>query len=301
MPFTPDQVLYLNQDGVYGADELGLPFRDIMGEGVVGPGDFAVTQRGTPNMSVDVAPGACWVLGDDSDVQPAYRYREPAITNVAISAADATNPRKDLVIAEVLDASFSGVSYLGRIRVVEGTPGAVPAEPALPNTALKLAVVTVPAAAVSITNADIADARPRAAAGGGAAVAVSFCAIGHDGGVGINNTTNTIPSGLGEAYQSGGWVSDGTSITIPEDGVYEVVAGLIWAGNVNGTRGLDVRRNASLLWSDARYGTNSPPATNNLTVSFSATRGDVIDLQVFQSSGGVLNLNNVRLLVKRLS
>lgn len=164
--------LFLNIDNVYGSDELTLPYRDIIGEGVVDAGDLLVAQNGTPNMSVNIAEDAAWVRGDhDVNRQPTYRCYNDATKNLSIAAADATNPRKDIVIAEVLDDIFSGASKLWRLRVITGTPAGAPAEPALPNSAHKLAVVTVGAAVSSILNADIVDTRVLAAVGGGAASA----------------------------------------------------------------------------------------------------------------------------------
>lgn len=167
MPFTPDQVLFLDEDNIYGADELGLPYRDIVSEGVVGSGDFAVSERAAgANMSVDVAAGQCWIKGDDNaTLQPTYRYREAAVTNLAISAADPTNPRKDIVVAEILDATFAGVSKLGRLRAITGTPAGAPVEPALPNNALKLALIDIPALDTAITNSQITDSRIRSGFG----------------------------------------------------------------------------------------------------------------------------------------
>lgn len=168
MPFTPDQVLFLDEDNIYGADELGLPFRDLVAEGIGAAGDFLVAQRAAgANMSVDVAAGSCWIRGDDNaTLQPTYRYREAAVTNLAISAADPTNPRKDIVVAEILDSTFAGVSKLGRLRAITGTPAGSPVEPALPNNALKLAMIDVPALDTSIENAQITDKRVRARVGG---------------------------------------------------------------------------------------------------------------------------------------
>lgn len=173
MPFTPDQVLFLDEDNVYGADELGLPYRDIMGEGVVSATDFAVSERGAgANLSVDVAAGACWIKGDDSaTLQPTYRYREAATTNLAIATADPTNPRIDIVIAEIRDATFAGVNKDGRLRVITGTPAGSPTPPATPNNAIKLADVSVPALDTTITNNQITDKRPRAKVGGGLSAA----------------------------------------------------------------------------------------------------------------------------------
>lgn len=170
--------LYIAVNGQVGADELGLPFRDLFGEGVLLSADLKVTQRAAgANMSVDVAAGSCWVQGDDSaTAQPTYRCRNDAAVNAAVSGADATNPRIDRVIAEVLDSAFSGVSLLWRLRVITGTPTAgatlanLTGAGAVPNNALLLANVLVPAASGSVIDANIADVRPFAIVGGGLAI-----------------------------------------------------------------------------------------------------------------------------------
>lgn len=158
--------LYLDQDDAYGAAELGLPYRDIMGEGVVGSGDLLVT-AGT-GLKSSVAKGAAWVKGDDdADRQPAYRVRNDAPVLLQHDAADATNPRIDLVVAQVKDATFSGVSKLWQLAVVKGTPAATPAAPAVPNNAIALAQVSIPAG--SGTLGTITDKRTLALVGAGAA------------------------------------------------------------------------------------------------------------------------------------
>lgn len=131
------------------------------GHGVVNSGDLAVTQNGTPNMSVNVAAGGCFIRGTQSANQGCYHLFNDASVNVAISAADATNPRRDLVIAQVRDAFYSGSSKDARITVVTGTPAASPSDPSLssfPN-ALVLARVAVAANATSVGTANITDLR----------------------------------------------------------------------------------------------------------------------------------------------
>jgi len=193
--------LFLNIDSFYGADELGLPYRDLIGEGIVEAGDLAVSERASgANMSVDVAAGACWVAGDDdADAQPTYRLRNDATVNVAISAADATNPRIDLVVARVYDSAFAGVSDAGTIEVVTGTPAGSPSAPSLPNNAVALAQVAVAAGASSVTTANITDVRTRATvgagkaqSGGGGAASVTPIALSNPG----------VSSGAGNAFWS---------------------------------------------------------------------------------------------------
>lgn len=137
-----------------------------------GSGQFQVTQNGTPNMSVNVAQGRAVIRAGNaaSTLAGVYTVLNDAPVNVAISAADPTNPRIDLVVVQVRNAAEYGEAANDvRITVITGTPAAVPATPSLalfPN-ALVLAEVRVNAAVSSITNANITDRRSYASAIGG--------------------------------------------------------------------------------------------------------------------------------------
>ena len=127
--------------------------------GRVGSGDFAVSQKGTPNMSVDVAAGRAYVAGDEATYQGLYFVENRGVVNLAVSAADATNPRKDLVVLQVEDSTYSGATDAASLAVVTGTPAASPVEPTVPDNALVLALVDVAANETTILSADITDRR----------------------------------------------------------------------------------------------------------------------------------------------
>src|SRR6266545_2105403 len=127
--------------------------------GVLGSGELKVTENGTPNLSVNVAAGRAALLGTESAFQGAYFCDNRSTLNVAIAAADPTNPRKDLVVAKVQDAAYSGVTNAWSLVVVTGTPAPSPAEPAVPANAMVLALVDVPANDTAITNSQITDRR----------------------------------------------------------------------------------------------------------------------------------------------
>ena len=127
--------------------------------GVVRATDLAVTQNGTPNMTVNVAAGGAFIRGTQSANQGAYHLWNDATLSVAISAADLTNPRRDLIIAQVRDANYSGAVRDAQIVVVTGTPAASPVDPTVPANSLVLARVAVAAAASSIVTANITDLR----------------------------------------------------------------------------------------------------------------------------------------------
>jgi hypothetical protein len=130
------------------------------GHGIVRPGHLAVSQNGTPNMSVNVAAGSALVTGTSSLAQGVYVVTNDATVNLAIATADATNPRRDLVIAQVRDNTedASGSNDF-RLFVVTGTPAASPSDPAVPAGSVVLARVTVGAGVTSIVNANITDLR----------------------------------------------------------------------------------------------------------------------------------------------
>ena len=71
-----------------------------------------VTEKsGTPNMSVDVAAGACAVRGTEGgNTGSVYFVEAQSLTNVVISASDATNDRKDLIVARIRDQDFASGS-----------------------------------------------------------------------------------------------------------------------------------------------------------------------------------------------
>ena len=125
-------------------------------------------KSGTPDMSVDVAAGTGLVTGTSSLAQGVYPFLNDATVNLAITAADGTYDRHDLVVAHIQDdAEDGGGSDDARLFVVDGTPAASPADPALPDGALVLARVVVQNGATSITDSDIADLRTWCAAAGG--------------------------------------------------------------------------------------------------------------------------------------
>lgn len=129
-------------------------------EGCYGAADLKVTQHaGTPNMSVDVAGGRGYILGDSATYQGTYFVENRGISVLTVTAADPTNPRIDRVIAEILDSSYSGASDLWQLRVMAGTPAASPVAPTLPVNSISLCTFTVAAGSSSVLNAAITDLR----------------------------------------------------------------------------------------------------------------------------------------------
>ena len=128
-------------------------------QGVVNVGDMAVTAHGG-TMSVDVAAGQAVIVGTENVInQGAYEVTNDAVVTLTISAADPTNPRWDLVVAKVQDATYSGATNAWSLVVVTGTPAGSPVDPALPANAIKLARVVVPANGTPVVSGWITDLR----------------------------------------------------------------------------------------------------------------------------------------------
>lgn len=111
-------------------------------------------------MSVNVASGLVVVDGtQDTTHQGSYVCLNDAVVNLTIAAADPTNPRIDIVVAQVQDSQYSGATDAWKLAVVTGTPAPSPSAPALPANAVLLANVAVAANATSIVSANITDKR----------------------------------------------------------------------------------------------------------------------------------------------
>lgn len=146
-----------------------------LGEGVKTRGSFLVTQRGAgANMSVDVnMDELAHVRGDAVALQGLY-YVPPhsATINETVAASDPTNPRIDRVILEVQDnVHDASGGNLARTRVITGTPSSgatldnLTGAAAVPNSAVLLADVLVPATSTTVVDANIRDRRPVGVAG----------------------------------------------------------------------------------------------------------------------------------------
>lgn len=128
-------------------------------------GHFAVTQNGTPNMSVNVAAGDAMVARSTyaagAGIQRFVPAFSDATTNVIITANGSGNPRIDLICIKIDPAASAGIQGVGAVSIVAvaGTPAGSPVAPATPANHLALAQVAVANGATSIVNANITDVR----------------------------------------------------------------------------------------------------------------------------------------------
>ncbi len=150
------------QAGTHPAEDVRRAFDLFLGtgsEGIVAAADLAVTETGTPAMSVTVATGRAIIQGTEGTYQGPYIVENRGITVATVTDSDVSNPRIDLVVARVQDQAYSGTTNAWSLAVIAGTPAASPVAPTLPANALLLATVTVAAAVSTIVNANIVDGR----------------------------------------------------------------------------------------------------------------------------------------------
>src|SRR5258706_9539535 len=83
-----------------------------------------VVQAGSPNMTVVVRSGLCWISGTENATQGGYAGENDADVTVTITANGSGNPRIDSIFFKVEDSQYSGGVNAGSIVAVAGTPAA---------------------------------------------------------------------------------------------------------------------------------------------------------------------------------
>jgi len=151
-----------NTAGTHPAQNVRRMFASLTkdDEGVAAASEMAVTEKATANMSVDISAGRAWIKGTEDSFQGTYFVESQSVTNVAVTASDATNPRIDLVVAMVEDTDYSTVTDVWTLEVVAGTPASSPSAPSQPASSLLLATVEVAALATTIVTANITQSTP---------------------------------------------------------------------------------------------------------------------------------------------
>jgi hypothetical protein len=127
--------------------------------GIIKSTSLAVTPNSPVGMSVIIASGWAAIVGTTQSNMGTYVAYNDAPTVVAITTANPTNPRIDLLCATVQDAFYTGAQNNVVFQVVVGTPASSPVVPALPANSIALAEIDVAAGALSITSGDITDLR----------------------------------------------------------------------------------------------------------------------------------------------
>lgn len=130
---------------------------------------WKVTDPGLSDMTVKVGEGSGFIEYADSFLYPAWSEGDES---VAITAADGSNPRRDIVVAYIdlddIDTSVTNNPGALKFMAVSGTAAGSPSDPTDgaiqsavggSNPFMKLARVAVAAGATTISNVNITDLR----------------------------------------------------------------------------------------------------------------------------------------------
>lgn len=148
------------QNGSHPAENDRLSMQALYATtGIIGATSLAVTQNGTPNMSVNIATGWAAIIGTTQTNMGVYVAYNDATVNAAIATAPATNTRIDIVCLTVNDAYYTGSTNNVVVNVVTGTAAASPVAPSTPANSILLAQIAVGTNVTSILTANITDSR----------------------------------------------------------------------------------------------------------------------------------------------
>lgn len=226
---TVREVVHLQNNGA-DADDVRRFMATLSGdaEGIIEAGDLVVTEKsGTPNMSVDVAAGRALILGTQNTLQGTYFVENDAVVNLAVTAADPTNPRKDLVVVEVRDSFYTGgAPDDGRLAIVTGLAASPALRPALPENSLELNEIDVAAGATSIVNAKLNESRVLWVQNRAGSILNAALAAGIDA---AKVTTGTLPTARLDTVAFEGRLSSAQSI--PNN----VLTAVSWTSEVTDT------------------------------------------------------------------
>lgn len=139
-------------------------------EGVASATAWKVSETaGAPSMAVAVAANVDMALvqGDAISQQGLYAIApHSGVATLTVAAADATNPRIDLIVLRAYDDTHDGSTFnKATLEIIAGAASAgadhdnLTGAPAVPGSAILLATLLVRTGAVSVLNTDLRDRR----------------------------------------------------------------------------------------------------------------------------------------------
>jgi hypothetical protein len=285
----------------YGAIGFRLPYEGLVASqgGVASLSDLVVSAQSTPNMSVVVGAGSCWVPGNAESYQGIYFVVDDAASTVDIGAAN-TQPRIDLIVMQVTDPSVTGSGTAGAAPIdVPGTPAASPSPPAAPADSLVLAQVAVAANATSITSSDITSQT---------SLAVSRLALPSTirarlvptGVTSLATSTSVNVANLSTAsgYVAGNITTSGSGITIVEPGVYLVRAAASYTASSSGGAPPAGQYHAQITYNGSGWAVGNSSSSGDAVVyvqvadAIPANAGDTLVLTLEQYSGSTVYISD---------
>jgi hypothetical protein len=156
--------------------------------GVVGGAGLAVGAGA--GLTVTVGPGSFVVPNSTTPTAGGYSSTLSSQATLTVQTADPTNPRIDLICANVVD-NGNNTSF-GQVQIITGTAAPSPSAPSAPANAITLAQLSVPAGTVSITAGLITDKRTYTVAAGGVLPAAKGSVSGYNGQLAYDPASGSI-------------------------------------------------------------------------------------------------------------
>jgi hypothetical protein len=307
---------FANQSQSYGAEQTRRAITSLLARGasasvgsiaggLIGPADLTIAAGG--GMSVNVGTGECWVPGSQGATQGGYYGRVASSTNLAVAAANASNPRIDSVSATVTDSAYSGTGNTFAVQVNTGSPTAgatlanLSGAPGLPANSLLIGYVLVPAAASSIVTADISmTAQVIGSSGSLDKASSAYQQTAQVLGTGWTLVTLTALNGDGLGHM----VNNGSYYVykVPANGVY-LMSGFISAALQNNPQSLGIgfcvstsnvggnTPNLQFVQNVTRGGTGGDELSVPLTAMSPLTAGGYVNMCAYNSGSNAVTLN----------
>ena len=249
----------------------------ILTNGVLATSESVLKVTAGTGMTVLVGAGYCWINGHFGHAE----YAE----GIELATADGSLPRADRIVAR-LDLSTNAV-YL---QALEGTPASDPTPPSVRRDGtyydLSLAIVTIPAGTLSITDAMITDTRRDETTCGGVFPNLSGAFIWPSA-----NNVGDIKLFAGAAAPQKWLLCDGSAIRRDTySALFSIIGTTYGSGNGETTFNLpDLRGRVPLgSSSDHALGTRGGAEEHAITINEMPEHKHTMDakLRIFQSSGG---------------
>ena len=156
--------------------------------GVIG-GSGLFVQPGT-GMTVTVQPGSFVVAVSSNPIDGAYVSTLASQATLTVQTADPSNPRIDIIVANVVDNGNS--TSFGEVQIITGVAAASPAAPSAPSNSITLAQLSVPAGTSTITSGLLTDQRPFTGPKGSVLVAPKGSVTGYLGQLAYDKTSGSF-------------------------------------------------------------------------------------------------------------